>query len=83
MPGEQEAPDRQDQPPWQDLIVPGDQPADIGQAAEQEQWGDPRDARVVDAELERNPLLEREEAERAAWAAPGVTEVEDRLAVIP
>ena len=26
---------------------------------------------------------EREEAERAAWAAPGVTHVEDRLAVIP
>lgn len=27
--------------------------------------------------------LERQEAERAAWAAPGVAEVEDRLAVVP
>lgn len=26
---------------------------------------------------------ERQEAERAAWAAPGVTHVEDRLAVVP
>ena len=26
---------------------------------------------------------ERQEAERAAWAAPGVTEVDDRLAVVP
>jgi osmotically-inducible protein OsmY len=26
---------------------------------------------------------ERKEAERAAWAAPGVTQVEDRLAVVP
>ena len=26
---------------------------------------------------------EREEAERAAWAAPGVTEVDDRLAITP
>jgi osmotically-inducible protein OsmY len=26
---------------------------------------------------------ERHEAERAAWAAPGVTQVEDRLAVVP
>jgi osmotically-inducible protein OsmY len=26
---------------------------------------------------------EREEAERAAWAAPGVTEVEDRIEVVP
>jgi osmotically-inducible protein OsmY len=26
---------------------------------------------------------ERLEAERAAWAAPGVTQVEDRLAVVP
>ena len=26
---------------------------------------------------------ERQEAERAAWAAPGVTQVEDRLAVVP
>jgi len=26
---------------------------------------------------------ERQEAERAAWAAPGVTQVDDRLAVIP
>ena len=24
-----------------------------------------------------------EEAERAAWAAPGVTQVDDRLAVVP
>ena len=27
--------------------------------------------------------LEREEAERAAWAAPGVTTVEDHIAVAP
>jgi osmotically-inducible protein OsmY len=27
--------------------------------------------------------VEREEAERAAWAAPGVTKVEDRLVVSP
>jgi osmotically-inducible protein OsmY len=27
--------------------------------------------------------VEREEAERAAWAAPGVTKVEDRIAVAP
>jgi osmotically-inducible protein OsmY len=26
---------------------------------------------------------ERQETERAAWAAPGVTQVEDRLAVVP
>ncbi len=26
---------------------------------------------------------ERQEAERAAWAAPGVTHVEDRLVVVP
>ena len=26
---------------------------------------------------------ERQEAERAAWAAPGVTQVDDRLAVVP
>jgi osmotically-inducible protein OsmY len=26
---------------------------------------------------------EREEAERAAWAAPGVTVVDDQLAVVP
>jgi osmotically-inducible protein OsmY len=26
---------------------------------------------------------ERQEAERAAWAAPGVTQVEDRIAVVP
>jgi len=28
-------------------------------------------------------LVEREEAERAAWAAPGVTHVDDRLVVVP
>ncbi len=28
-------------------------------------------------------LAERDEAERAAWAAPGVTKVDDRLVVIP
>jgi Predicted periplasmic or secreted lipoprotein len=28
-------------------------------------------------------LVEREEAERAAWAAPGVTHVDDRLMVVP
>ena len=27
--------------------------------------------------------IEREEAERAAWAAPGVTRVEDRIVVSP
>jgi osmotically-inducible protein OsmY len=27
--------------------------------------------------------IEREEAERAAWAAPGVTKVEDRIVVSP
>jgi VCBS repeat-containing protein len=26
---------------------------------------------------------ERQEAERAAWAAPGVTQVDDRLAIVP
>jgi osmotically-inducible protein OsmY len=26
---------------------------------------------------------EREEARRAAWAAPGVRDVEDRIAVVP
>jgi osmotically-inducible protein OsmY len=26
---------------------------------------------------------ERQEAERAAWAAPGVTQVEDRITVVP
>ena len=26
---------------------------------------------------------ERQEAERAAWAAPGVTQVEDRIAIVP
>jgi osmotically-inducible protein OsmY len=28
-------------------------------------------------------LAERDEAERAAWAAPGVTRVDDRIAVVP
>jgi osmotically-inducible protein OsmY len=28
-------------------------------------------------------LFEREEAERAAWAAPGVAEVIDHIAVVP
>lgn len=28
-------------------------------------------------------LAEREEARRAAWAAPGVTQVDDRLSVVP
>ena len=26
---------------------------------------------------------ERQEAERAAWAAPGVSQVDDRIAVVP
>jgi osmotically-inducible protein OsmY len=27
--------------------------------------------------------IEREEAERVAWSAPGVTRVEDRIVVVP
>ena len=50
------------------------------------------DARRVNVTAENGKVIlsgnvhswaERQEAERAAWAAPGVTQVEDRLAVVP
>jgi osmotically-inducible protein OsmY len=50
------------------------------------------DARQVNVATENGKVIlsgnvhswaERQEAERAAWAAPGVTQVEDRLIVVP
>ena len=50
------------------------------------------DARRVNVSTENGKVIlsgnvhswaERQEAERAAWAAPGVTQVEDRLIVVP
>jgi osmotically-inducible protein OsmY len=50
------------------------------------------DARRVDVTAENGRVIlsgnvhswaERQEAERAAWAAPGVTQVDDRLIVVP
>jgi osmotically-inducible protein OsmY len=50
------------------------------------------DARRIDVTAEDGRIIlsgnvhswaEREEAERAAWATPGVTNVEDRLTVVP
>lgn len=41
-----------------------------------------RDSRVILTGTVRS-LMERDEAERAAWAAPGVTDVDDRIVVSP
>lgn len=50
------------------------------------------DARRINVTAEDNKVIlsgnvhswfERQEAERAAWAAPGVRDVEDRLAIVP
>ena len=40
------------------------------------------DGKVILSGIVRS-WAEREKAERAAWAAPGVTQVQDHLAVVP
>jgi osmotically-inducible protein OsmY len=70
-------------------VQPGDVQAKIEAAFKRSAEIDARRVNVVATDgkiiLSGNvrSWAERQEAERAAWAAPGVTQVEDRIAVVP